>query len=109
MERLRRAIEDDLRQFAHRVDAAAPPDLRRYEQATGCPDAVDRAVRWLESGEPAAPPAYLEYIALHLRARAAHLRFRARDRANRCIVCFEDLGRDNPRQLCLKTFCPHQA
>ena len=25
--------------------------------------------------------------------------------ANRCSVCMDDIGPDNPRQLCGKTFC----
>jgi hypothetical protein len=29
--------------------------------------------------------------------------------ANRCTVCMEDIGPDNPRQLCGKTFCYNSA
>ena len=28
--------------------------------------------------------------------------------SNRCIVCKEDLGIHNMRQLCMKTYCPLQ-
>tara|TARA_B110000967_G_C18820643_1_gene528501 strand:+ start:984 stop:1367 length:384 start_codon:yes stop_codon:yes gene_type:complete len=30
------------------------------------------------------------------------------DIINRCIICSIDLGVDNPRQYCGKTYCPHE-
>ena len=27
---------------------------------------------------------------------------------NECIICGVDMGPDNPRQLCFKTFCPDE-
>ena len=31
------------------------------------------------------------------------------DIVNRCIICQEDIGIENPRQLCRKTFCANGA
>jgi len=28
------------------------------------------------------------------------------DEANRCVICNVDLGECNPRQYCMKTYCP---
>lgn len=28
---------------------------------------------------------------------------------NRCVICKIDIGETNPRQLCMKTFCPHSS
>ena len=108
MDALRRAIEQDLRQFdADRPFAVTPPDLARYDEAGASADAIDGVIRWLGSADAtnSAPPGYVEYVVLYLQAKAAEMRFRARAQANLCTVCFDDIGPGNPRQLCRKQSC----
>jgi len=31
---------------------------------------------------------------------------RGREPVNKCVACGVDIGEDNPRQYCMKTYCP---
>ena len=62
-----------------------------------------------DTGVPGlAPFGYVTYIRLYLHKKLAEKRFQQYRHSNLCTCCFDDMGADNPRQLCCKTHCPYQ-
>ena len=70
--------------------------------------ALKNVLNWLENVDLDVSSGYVTYIKLFVKKFEAARRFEEYSRGNLCVVCYENIGESNPRQLCCKRFCPYQ-
>jgi hypothetical protein len=109
---LRAAIEDDINAFKICTSVQSPfPNIDDYQEIISANDldcqAIEETVSWISTLDYSdVTYGFLSIIKGFLNAKQSELQFQEVFNMNKCICCFEMLGNENHRQLCMKTFCP---